>query len=188
MDIFIQDRRPKDSAIATLAGEDIVAEACRKWFDVRAFGAVLISSNEDEGEQEAEESEGKKTKKGKKEKNGKGKQSNQVLGPVVFDFAESLDPVEIVDESIICSAPQNSERGDHNVGKISFIRFARLRFGVYVEAFQAAKTGFSLADQEVLEQGLMDLYRYRRSAGRPNIRTRQMKSDFRGINHLRRVT
>lgn len=172
MDVFIQSGVPLAPLVDGMPGDDLALEMCQKWGDVRMFGGVVLGSKEN-GEIEVDiEEEGKKGKKGK----AKSRQE-AIVGPVVVESAETLDPVRIEDITITRCAPQKLEANvdqqkSHNVGSVSHIRYARYRFGVYVESYMAKKTGFSVEDLDVLEQSLMDLYRFRRSAGRPSIRTR----------------
>jgi len=168
MGIFVQAQRPLDSVIRNQIGKrkdvDLVKEMCRELFDVRTHGAVLIGGR-DSGSENAE-GEGGEEDSGKSKNVGTG-----ITGPVVVEDAVSLDPVEITDRTLTRIAPTNTKRGNHSVGRRSFIRYARYRFGVYVEGFRAKQTGFTYKDLEVLEGALKDVYRYRRSAARPNIRT-----------------
>src|SRR4030042_5360010 len=71
---------------------------CKQFFDIRAFGGVLTSDSEPEGEEDQVETTEKKTKKGKSERT-KTKDSH-IRGPVSIQYAKSVTPIVVEDDEI----------------------------------------------------------------------------------------
>src|SRR3989304_9720051 len=66
---------------------------CKQFFDIRAFGGVLTSDSESEGEESQAETTENKTKVGKSKK-GKSKVS-QIRGPVSIQYAKSVATIVV---------------------------------------------------------------------------------------------
>ena len=126
------------------------AEACRLWYDVRAFGQVFAFKSE------------------KGDKSGDGV-SVGVRGPVSVHPAISVTPVEI--ESIQITKSVNSEPGEKRSSDTMGTKH-RIGFGVYqfsgsVNCQLAEKTGFSDEDAQKLKQALITLFENDASSARP---------------------
>lgn len=128
--------------------EIVYENACKKWYDVRAFGQVFAFK--------AAESAGV---------------SIGVRGPVSIQSAFSADPVNIT--SIQITKSVNSETNEKG-GKSSDTMGTKHRvdFGVYkilgsVNVDLAGKTGFNEEDSELLKKALSTLFRNDASSARP---------------------
>lgn len=129
--------------------------ACKKWFDVRAFGQLFAFS-------------GKKKKKGDEE-DGDGV-SIPIRGPVTLQAAVSVEPVSVSSMQITKSVSgegDGAKRGADTMGMKH-----RVDKGVYV-AFGsmnpqlAERTGFSDSDAEMIKSILPKLFENDASAARP---------------------
>lgn len=128
--------------------DKLVEEACRQWYDVRAFGQLFAF-------------------KGGKDKGV----SAGIRGPVSIHSAFSQDPINIT--SIQITKSVNSE-GD-GTGKSSDTMGTKHRvdFGLYTFAGSinpqlAQKTGFSDEDAEQLKKVLIQLFENDASSARPD--------------------
>jgi CRISPR-associated protein Csd2 len=168
-DVFVYPRRPIVEAIAAArpgrqrfddAGE-MAAAVRQKYIDARAFGVVLADGKAESGDDD----DGGSKKKSKQLSIG-------LRGPVVVTDADSVEPtpIEEMDISRCCPHKDDNDK-DHNQGKKWFVRYGRLRFCVYVEPHMARQSGFSKEDLGRLEDALKDVYKHRRTASRPDMRT-----------------
>lgn len=131
----------------------LVDEACKQWYDVRAFGQLFAF-------------------KAGKEKGGKDKGvSAGIRGPVSIHSAFSQDPINIT--SIQITKSVNSE-GD-GAGKTSDTMGSKHRvdFGLYAFAGSinpqlAQRTGFDDEDAEELKKVLVQLFENDASSARPD--------------------
>lgn len=128
--------------------EKLIKEACKQWYDVRAFGQLFAF-------------------KGGKDKGV----SAGIRGPVSIHSAYSQDPINIT--SIQITKSVNSE-GD-GAGKTSDTMGTKHRvdFGLYTFAGSinpqlAQTTGFSDEDAELLKKVLVQLFENDASSARPN--------------------
>lgn len=129
---------------------------CEKYFDVRAFGAVLST----------------------------GPNAGQVRGPVQLEFARSIDPINTQDISItrMCVAKdlQESASSDdylkweqeqdaeklRTMGRKQFIPFGLYEARGFVSANLAAETGFDEDDLDLLFEAILNMYEHDRSASK----------------------
>lgn len=124
------------------------AQACKLWYDVRAFGQVFAFKGGD--------------------KSGDGV-SVGVRGPVSIHPAISAQPVEI--ESIQITKSVNSEPGEKRSSDTMGTKH-RVGFGVYrffgsVNCQLAEKTGFTDEDAQKLKKALITLFENDASSARP---------------------
>ncbi len=128
------------------------AYMCRRFFDVRAFGAVMST----------------------------GKNAGQVRGPVQLTFSRSIDPVVPLEHSITRMAVATPEEAEKQEGEARTMgRKATIPYGLYrchgfVSANLAAKTGFSTEDLELLWGGLGRMFEDDRSAARGMMSSRRL--------------
>lgn len=124
---------------------------CRNYFDVRAFGAVMSTGND---------------------------QCGIVRGPVQLTFAKSLSPVTIDDITITRQAKTTEDRkadGDTEMGKKSVIPYGLYRAEGYISAALADKvTGLSDEDVEVLWEAIINMFEIDHSAARGKMCMRKL--------------
>jgi len=145
---------------------------CKQFFDIRAFGGVLTSDSEAEGEEGQAETPEKKTKGGKSEK-GKSKVS-QIRGPVSIQYAKSVTPIVVEDDEItrVCPTKFDPKKPDKQT---EMGRKKRVPFAVYVAKGSVSArlaegdkgTGFSDTDLQLLKDTLETLFLNDESTARP---------------------
>lgn len=117
------------------------AEMCKRFFDVRTFGAVMST----------------------------GANAGQVRGPVQLSFSRSVDPILPLDLSITRMAVADAKEGDspnQTMGRKNLIPYGLYRCHGFISAHLARETGFSEADLELLWQALAQMFDHDRSASR----------------------
>jgi len=145
---------------------------CEQFFDIRAFGGVLTSDSESEGEKGQAENTEKKTKVGKSKK-GKSKVS-QIRGPVSIQYAKSVAPIVVEDDEItrVCPTKFDPEKPDKQT---EMGRKKRVPFAVYVAKGSVSAmlaegdkgTGFSVEDLQLLKDATKTLFLNDESTARP---------------------
>ena len=130
-------------------------EACRMFYDVRTFGAVMST----------------------------GPNAGQVRGPVQITFGRSLDPVLPLDISITrmavadkikdgtvedyanaeAAAPEDELR---TMGRKQFIPFGLYEVRGFISANLAAETGFDDEDLRILFEAIINMYEHDHSASK----------------------
>lgn len=125
-----------------------IAEArawmCRNFFDVRAFGAVMSTTDFNCG---------------------------QVRGPVQITFARSIDRIFSTEHAITRVAYTKEEKAKSTTASTEMGRKHTIAYGLYrthgfVNAAFAAQTGFTDADLSVLWRALANMFDMERSAAR----------------------
>ena len=120
------------------------AYMCKRFFDVRTFGAVMST----------------------------GKNAGQVRGPVQLTFSRSVDPIVSLEHSITRVAVATPEDAAKQSGENRTMgRKATVPYGLYVchgfvSASLAKQTGFSNEDLELVWTGLRQMFEEDRSAAR----------------------
>ncbi|MFZ5493769.1 MAG: type I-C CRISPR-associated protein Cas7/Csd2 [Verrucomicrobiota bacterium] len=120
---------------------DARAEMCRRYFDVRTFGAVMAT----------------------------GANAGQVRGPVQLSFSRSIDPVLPLDLSITRMAVAEAKEADspnQTMGRKNLLPYGLYRCHGFISAHLAAETKFSPDDLELLWQALTQMFDHDRSASR----------------------
>lgn len=149
-----------------LADDDSLRrEACKQWFDVRAFGQVFAYKGS------GKKKPGKKSESEDDEKGGNEKGvSVGIRGPVSIHPAFSILPVSITSTQITKSV--NGEKDGPTKAPDTMGMKHRVDHGLYV--FQgsinpqlATKTGFSEDDADALKQALINLFQNDASSARP---------------------
>ena len=117
---------------------------CRNFFDVRAFGAVMSTTDFNCG---------------------------QVRGPVQITFARSIDRVFSTEHAITRVAYTKEEKAQSTTGSTEMGRKHTIAYGLYrthgfVNAAFAAQTGFTEADLNLLWRALANMFDMDRSAAR----------------------
>lgn len=120
---------------------DARAEMCKRYFDVRTFGAVMST----------------------------GANAGQVRGPVQLSFSRSIDPVLPLDLSITRMAVAEAKEADspnQTMGRKNLLPYGLYRCHGFISAHLAAETTFSTGDLELLWQALTQMFDHDRSASR----------------------
>ncbi len=141
--------KTKEKREKTEAARDYM---CRRFFDVRTFGAVMST----------------------------GKNAGQVRGPVQVTFSRSIDPIVALEHSITRMAvatPEESERQEgeaRTMGRKSTVPYGLYRCHGFVSANLAKQTGFGEEDLDLLWNGLMKMFEEDRSAARGLMSSRKL--------------
>ena len=117
------------------------AEMCKRFFDVRTFGAVMST----------------------------GSNAGQVRGPVQLSFSRSIDPILPLDLSITRMAVTEAKEADapnQTMGRKNLIPYGLYRCHGFISAHLARETGFNDADLELFWQALTQMFDHDRSASR----------------------
>ena len=124
---------------------------CRKYFDVRTFGAVMSTGDDPCG---------------------------IVRGPVQITFANSVSPISYEDVTITRQARTTEDRqasGETEMGRKSVVPYALYRAEGYISAAMAQKTtGFTEEDKELLFEAIENMFEHDHSAARGKMCTRKL--------------
>ena len=154
-DIFIKEKAVLNKSIDAAHDEESVKNAtdktsaardvmCRKFFDIRTFGAVMST----------------------------GKNAGQVRGPIQLTFARSIDPIAAMEHSITRMAVATEKEAEKQGGDNRTMgRKATVPYGLYVchgfiSANLAKQTGFSEEDLTLFWDALKNMFDVDRSAAR----------------------
>ena len=117
------------------------AEMCKRFFDVRTFGAVMST----------------------------GANAGQVRGPVQLSFSRSVDSILPLDLSITRMAVTEAKEADspnQTMGRKNLIPYGLYRCHGFISAHLAGETGFNEDDLALLWQSLTQMFDHDRSASR----------------------
>ena len=144
---------------------------CAQYFDIRTFGAVM-STGEEKAEEEDTEEKGKKKKANSKKIKGLG----VVRGPVQFTFARSINPIFSKSNSLTrcCITKESDESKNNTFGNKYTVSYGLYRMHGFISASDAAKTGFSEEDKELLFQALINAFENDHSAARGEMNPRAL--------------
>lgn len=121
----------------------------KKYFDIRAFGAVLSTGNFDAG---------------------------RVTGAVQTSFARSVHPITIQEISLTRQAFTSNDRFEKNasneMGRKQIVPYGLYVFYVSISAVQAAKNGFTAEDLKVYETALINMFENDESSCRNSMSVR----------------
>lgn len=154
-DIFIKEKAVLNNSIDAAHEEETVKSAkdktmaardvmCKKFYDVRTFGAVLST----------------------------GKNAGQVRGPIQLTFARSIDPIMTSEHSITRMAVATEKEAEKQSGDNRTMgRKSTIPYGLYVchgfiSANLAKQTGFSEEDLNLFWEALKNMFDVDRSAAR----------------------
>lgn len=136
---------------------------CEQFFDIRAFGGVLTSDSDSEGE----EGQATNTQKSKSK-------VSQIRGPVSIQYAKSVTPIVVEDDEItrVCPTKFDPKKPDKQT---EMGRKKRVPFAVYVAKGSVSArlaegdkgTGFSNTDLQLLKDALETLFLNDESTARP---------------------
>lgn len=132
---------------------------CNRYFDLRAFGAVLSTKN----------------------KIFKGSSFGQVRGPIQFTFGQSFDAITPLEISITRCAATNAEEKksiedaeskdpgsgrNRTMGNKHIVPYALYAAKGYVSPAFAERTDFTQSDLDLLFEALLHMFEHDRSAAR----------------------
>ena len=154
-DIFIKEKAVLNKSIDAAHEEESVKNAtdktsaardvmCRKYYDIRTFGAVMST----------------------------GKNAGQVRGPIQLTFARSVEPIAAMEHSITRMAVATEKEAEKQCGDNRTMgRKATVPYGLYVchgfiSANLANQTGFSEEDLALFWDALKNMFDVDRSAAR----------------------
>jgi CRISPR-associated protein Csd2 len=126
------------------------AVMCKKYFDIRAFGAVMST----------------------------GANAGQVRGPIQMTFGRSVDPIVTSEHCITRMAvtkPEDYAEGkDREMGRKNTVPYGLYVAHGFVSAHLAAQTGFGEDDLSLLWDALKNMFEHDRSAARGLMATRKL--------------
>jgi CRISPR-associated protein Csd2 len=157
-DIFIRQGNILAPIIDNTEGEttqERQAKLNEKYFDIRAFGAVLSVGNKGAG---------------------------TVRGPIQFTFSRSEDRVYQAEHSItrLCVTTEKEAKAQEKrdsastFGRKSTVPYALYRMHGFISAIDAQKTGFSEDDLELLWDALNNAFEHDRAAARGEMTKRRL--------------
>ena len=141
IDAAHEEENVKNATDKTSAARDVM---CKKFFDIRTFGAVMST----------------------------GKNAGQVRGPIQFTFDRSKDPIAAMEHSITRMAVATEKEAEKQGGDNRTMgRKATVPYGLYVchgfiSANLAQQTGFSEEDLALFWDALKNMFDIDRSAAR----------------------
>jgi len=156
--ILTERRKPAYDAIGDVKDKSEKISLARAWmcknfFDVRAFGAVMSTKDNNCG---------------------------QVRGPVQFAFSRSIDPVDALEASITRMAVEtkkeaDSQDGDNRtMGRKAYVPYGLYRMHGFISAPLAKQTGFSEKDLALFWDALINMFDHDRSAARGEMAPRKL--------------
>ena len=125
------------------------AEMCKRFYDVRTFGAVMST----------------------------GANAGQVRGPVQLSFSRSLDSILPLDVSITRMAvtdAKDEESPNQTMGRKNLIPYGLYRCHGFISAHLANETGFSDDDLALFWRALLEMFDHDRSASRGTMAPRKL--------------
>ncbi|MEX2104871.1 MAG: type I-C CRISPR-associated protein Cas7/Csd2 [Bacilli bacterium] len=139
----IELKNNKDNKMEAKKKEDqqtLTRWMCNKYYDIRAFGAVMTT----------------------------GVNCGQVRGPVQFCFSKSIDPISPQEVTITRMAVTNEKDADkeRTMGRKSFVPYGLYRMEGYISAPLANQTAFNEEDLNLLWSALINMFDHDRSASR----------------------
>lgn len=142
----LTDEEKKDKQTAAELGRKFM---CRNYFDIRTFGAVMSTKENNCG---------------------------QVRGPVQFGFGKSLDPIVPMDLSItrVAVETEAEREKERMMGRKHIVPYALYRTEGYISARLAAQTGFSDEDLALLWEALLNMFDQDHSAARGKMNARKL--------------
>lgn len=141
---FEAKKLPKDRDEA----KTITDFMCSRFFDIRAFGAVMTTDVN----------------------------CGQVRGPIQFSFAKSIDPIVPQEVTITRMAVTNEKDAEkeRTMGRKHIVPYALYKAEGFISAPLAKKTGFSEQDLEIFWDSLMNMFDHDRSAARGKMASRKL--------------
>jgi CRISPR-associated protein Csd2 len=152
-----------------------------RYYDIRTFGAVLSTGTESADKTGGETEKGEK--KLGKAKGKKTKGAGTVRGPVQLTFGRSIDRIFQADHTItrgvVTTEDEFNQRKEKmefpsTMGRKSTVPYGLYRMHGFVSAVDAAKSGFSEEDLNLLWEALLNAFEHDRSAARGEMNPRKL--------------
>lgn len=140
----VKEKDLKGSEYGKLTKEKL----CKKYFDIRTFGAVITGLSKIPGS------------------------DAQIMGPACVTFAESLEPIApqmITISRVSVQTEKDNDQKASEFGRKWIVPYAVYRFEVHLSVAAAEKTGFSEADLSVLIESIRTMYENRHSASKSDL-------------------
>lgn len=171
------DKEEDDEQEAVKSGR---IKMCHQYYDIRTFGAVMstgdVKAEDDSSEENVKDGDkGKKSKKKDSKKKIKG--LGVVRGPVQLTFARSIDPVDAKSHSLTrCCVTKESDAEDKNntFGNKNTVSYGLYRMHGFISATDAAKTGFSEEDKNLLFKAMINAFENDHAAARGEMNPRAL--------------
>ena len=173
----VADKEEEDEKKAVAIGRK---KMCEQYFDIRTFGAVMSTGDEKEDSnlnEEVNADGGKEKKSKKKDSKKKIKGLGVVRGPVQLTFARSIDPVDAKTHSVTrCCITKESDAENKNntFGNKNTVSYGLYRMHGFISATDAAKTGFSEEDKELLFEAIINAFENDHAAARGEMNPRAL--------------
>ena len=171
------DKEEEDEKKAVAKGR---MKMCEQYFDIRTFGAVMSTGEEKEdsdSNEEVNEDDSKDKQSKKKESKKKIKGLGVVRGPVQLTFARSIDPIDAKSHSLTrCCITKESDAENKNntFGNKNTVSYGLYRMHGFISATDAAKTGFSEEDKELLFEAIINAFENDHAAARGEMNPRAL--------------
>ena len=138
---------------------------CRKYFDIRTFGAVLaqLQKNTTKSKDKKTENEDARTDSN----------NGQVRGPVQINFSKSIDPI-FPNTITITRLVDEKDDNKTTMGNKHIVPYALYRTEGYISAKLAQQTGFSEKDLELFWEALENMFEHDHSAARGKMAVRKL--------------
>lgn len=142
----LSEDEKKDKQTAAELGK---AFMCKNYFDVRAFGAVMSTKENNCG---------------------------QVRGPVQLNFARSIDPIVPMELTItrVAVETEAEREKERMMGRKNVVPYALYRAEGYISAHLAKQTGFSNEDLDLLWEALINMFDHDHSSARGKMNARKL--------------
>ena len=174
----VADQEEEDEKKAVAKGR---MKMCEQYYDIRTFGAVM-STGEEKAEGDSNDDVNADGVKGKKSKEKGTKKKIKglgvVRGPVQLTFARSIDPVDAKSHSLTrccVTTTDDDKKGKTNtIGNKNTVSYGLYRMHGFISATDAAKTGFSEEDKELLFEAIINAFENDHAAARGEMNPRAL--------------
>ena len=175
----VADQEEEDEKKAVAKGR---MKMCEQYYDIRTFGAVMSTgkekaeadSNEDIDEDDSKDKQSKKKGSKKRESKKKIKGLGVVRGPVQLTFARSIDPVDTKSHSLTRCCVTEDNGNNNTFGNKNTVSYGLYRMHGFISATDAAKTGFSEEDKELLFEAIINAFENDHAAARGEMNPRAL--------------
>ena len=174
----VADKEEDDEQEAVAKGR---MKMCEQYYDIRTFGAVMSTGEEkadgdSNDDVNADGGKGKKSKEKGTKKKIKG--LGVVRGPVQLTFARSIDPVDAKSHSLtrccVTTTDDDKEGKTNTIGNKNTVSYGLYRMHGFISATDAAKTGFSEEDKELLFEAIINAFENDHAAARGEMNPRAL--------------
>ncbi len=172
------DEEEEDEKKAVALGRK---KMCEQYFDIRTFGAVMSTGEEkadSDSNEDTTEGVGKDKKSKKKDSKKKIKGLGVVRGPVQMTFARSIDPVDAKSHTLtrccVTTTDDDKDGKTNTIGNKNTVSYGLYRMHGFISATDAAKTGFSEEDKELLFEAIINAFENDHAAARGEMNPRAL--------------